>query len=109
MRREEAARAGERLAALEGVQPAHQAELRRLQAELGALFTAYLQRRGARWFAGLGLGAAACRPSWARCSLHICSVMALGGCKVSGQAAPPAGRAGRAVHRVPAAAWPLLD
>ena len=46
VRREEAARAGERLAALAGVQPAHQAELRRLQAQLGALFTAYLQRRG---------------------------------------------------------------
>ena len=46
MRREEAARAGERLASLAGLQPAHQAELRRLQAELGALFTAYLQRRG---------------------------------------------------------------
>ena len=44
VRREEAARAAERLAALATVRPAHQAALDRLQAELGALFTAYLQR-----------------------------------------------------------------
>ncbi len=44
VRREEAARATERLATLATVRPAHQAELDRLQAKLGALFTAYLQR-----------------------------------------------------------------
>jgi len=46
VRRTEAGRAAERLAALAGVRPAHQGELERLQAQLGALFTAYLQRCG---------------------------------------------------------------